>query len=352
MTSMSAVQMPVGEAIPSLARWGISADADVVYRALVTLGPQPSIQVAQDLGMTIRRVAEALDELLASDAVRVLRRQPSRPRTADSDRWCALAPTDVIHTLRRRRLRVVDPWELARQHLATVSGLDLASPPRRRNGEQIRLLRGIDLIRDRITELADLERQEHLSMSPEQAISAPAVVAAAPLDKALLRRGGRLRILGVPPADGDATGGHRAELAELGAEQRIADSLPLKVMIFDRTVAMLPLDLLAPGHGVLEVHEPGLVRSLIALIGQHWSAARDPQQPARPPVRLSPRQIALIELMAAGHTDGAIARRLKISQRTIGYTMRGLMDRLHAENRFQLGLALSSQGIYRAQGLR
>lgn len=351
MTSMSAVTMPIGVAVPSLVRWGISADADVVYRALVTLGPQPTMRVAQDLGMTARRVAEALDELVASDAVHALRRHRSRPRTAHSDVWCAVAPTVVIDTLRRRRLRLADPWELARRHLATVDGLDLSSASRH-NGEQLRLLRGIDLIRDRIAELAGQERQEHLSMSPEQAISAPALVAAAPLDKALLRRGGRLRILGVPPADGDVTGGHRTELTELGAEQRVADSLPLKVMIFDRTVAMLPLDLLAPGNGVLEVHEPGLVRSLLALVGQHWTGARDPHSPAQPPVRLSARQIALIELMAAGHTDGAIARRLRISQRTIGYTMRGLMDRLHAENRFQLGLALSSQGIYPTQGPR
>jgi hypothetical protein len=35
-------------------------------------------------------------------------------------------------------------------------------------------------------------------------------------------------------------------------------------------------------------------------------------------------------------------------RRTVGYTVRGLMDRPHAENRFQLGLALGGQGVYAA----
>lgn len=338
--------MPVGAVVPSLVRWGISADADLVYRALVTVGPQAARQVAQDLDLATRRVAEALDELLAYDAVRAVHRRPSPRRPAEPDLWCALAPDQVIHALRRRRLRLADPWELAQRHLATVAGLDLPDAPHRRYREQIRLLRGIDLIRHRIAELAGQERHEHLSMSPEQAISAPAVAAAAPLDKALLQRGGRLRILGVPPADGDATGVHQEELARLGAEQRITEHLPLKVMVFDRKVAMLPLNLLAPGNGVLEVTEPTLVQSLVSVVMREWSVARDPRHPDIPSVQLSAREAALLNLMASGYTDVTAARRLGVSARTVGYTLRGLMDRLHVETRFQLGLALGSQGIH------
>ncbi len=349
MSSETAVKMPVGVVIPSLLRWGVSADADLVYRALVTLGPQAARRIALDLGMSSRRVGQALDELMTNGAVRAIHRGRSPRRAAEPDLWCAIAPDQVIHGLRRRRLRPVDPWELAQRHLATVTGLDLPTTPDRRYRAQIRFLRGISLIRDRIAELAGQERHEHLSMSPEQAISAPAVAAAAPLDKALLRRGGRLQVLGVTPADGDATGVHREELASLGAEQRIADSLPLKVMVFDRTVAMLPLNLLAAGDGVLEVSEPGLVRSLVSVIMREWAAGRDPRHPDIPSVRLSRRECALLDLMVGGYTDVAAARRLGISARTVGYTLRGLMDRLHVENRFQLGLALGSQGIYRAR---
>jgi DNA-binding CsgD family transcriptional regulator len=331
-----------------LVRWGVTPDADLVYRALVTVGPQASSDAAQELGMPRRRVNQAIEELSTSGAVQAVYRADRSRRAGRPEVWRANDPHEVIHRLRRRQLRLVDPWELAQRHLATVAGLNLSTAGHAPAGDQVRLLRGIDLIRDRIAELAKLERHEHLSMNPEQAISAPAVAAAAPLDRALLLRGGKLQVLGVPPADGDATSLHREELTRLGAEQRVAKQLPLKVMVFDRKVAMLPLNLLAAGNGVLEISEPGLVRSLVSVILREWNGARDPRRPDVPALDLSPRERALLDLLAAGHTDTGVARRLGVSARTVGYAMRGLMDRLHVENRFQLGLALGAQGVYAA----
>jgi DNA-binding NarL/FixJ family response regulator len=56
------------------------------------------------------------------------------------------------------------------------------------------------------------------------------------------------------------------------------------------------------------------------------------------------REKALVELLAAGHTDASAARRLGVSPRTVSYTLQSLMDRLEVENRFQLGLALGTLG--------
>lgn len=61
-------------------------------------------------------------------------------------------------------------------------------------------------------------------------------------------------------------------------------------------------------------------------------------------VVFSPREKALVELLAAGHTDASAARRLGVSPRTVSYTLQSLMDRLAVENRFQLGLALGTLG--------
>lgn len=58
----------------------------------------------------------------------------------------------------------------------------------------------------------------------------------------------------------------------------------------------------------------------------------------------TPREKALVELLAAGHTDASAARRLGVSPRTVSYTLQSLMDRLDVENRFQLGLALGTLG--------
>ncbi|WP_262286643.1 helix-turn-helix transcriptional regulator [Micromonospora sp. MA102] len=62
-------------------------------------------------------------------------------------------------------------------------------------------------------------------------------------------------------------------------------------------------------------------------------------------LRLSPREAALIDLLARGHTDATAARELGISQRSVSNMMRSLMDRLHVDNRFQLGAALGALNI-------
>jgi DNA-binding NarL/FixJ family response regulator len=62
-------------------------------------------------------------------------------------------------------------------------------------------------------------------------------------------------------------------------------------------------------------------------------------------VLFTAREKALVELLAAGHTDASAARRLGLSPRTVSYTVQSLMDRLEVENRFQLGLALGLLGI-------
>jgi len=63
-----------------------------------------------------------------------------------------------------------------------------------------------------------------------------------------------------------------------------------------------------------------------------------------PGMEFSARERALVELLAAGHTDASAARRLGVSPRTVSYTLQSLMDRLQVENRFQLGLAIGTLG--------
>lgn len=57
-------------------------------------------------------------------------------------------------------------------------------------------------------------------------------------------------------------------------------------------------------------------------------------------ITLSDRERELISLLAQGHTDVSAAEQLGISARSVTNILRGLMDRLGVENRFQLGLAL------------
>ena len=55
---------------------------------------------------------------------------------------------------------------------------------------------------------------------------------------------------------------------------------------------------------------------------------------------LSPREDAVVRLLARGYTDARTARELHISERSVSYLVRSTMDKLGVDNRFQMGVAL------------
>jgi DNA-binding CsgD family transcriptional regulator len=113
-------------------------------------------------------------------------------------------------------------------------------------------------------------------------------------------------------------------------------------MIFDRRVALVAVDPLDLDHGSWEFTEPAAVESLVSLFVRQWSGATDPCRNGVPSLVLTQREKAVIALLADGHTDATAAKQLGVSTRTLTYTLRGLMDRVGVENRFQLGLALGA----------
>ena len=91
-------------AIPTLTRWGVTPEADLVYRALVEFGPQILGDLSRSLGLASARVRVALDELAEVDAARPGLR-PGRVRRPDQARqWAAAAPERATAVLRARHL--------------------------------------------------------------------------------------------------------------------------------------------------------------------------------------------------------------------------------------------------------
>src|SRR2546430_15547850 len=56
--------VPIGAEVPSLVRWGLSCDADLIFRAIATFGPRSTSTLAAELGVPAPRVDDALAELL------------------------------------------------------------------------------------------------------------------------------------------------------------------------------------------------------------------------------------------------------------------------------------------------
>jgi DNA-binding CsgD family transcriptional regulator len=327
--------VPIGAAVPSLVRWGLSSDADLVFRTLTTMGSRGPRALAVELGLPSRRIEDALAELRAAAAVTIEAGASGRSAV-----FVARPSAEVVSELRRRRLRLVDRDAQVRNHHAVVTGL--AVPPAvGEMGAGVRYLPSRELTRHRLAELMDAERDEHLAINTEQAFDAASARAATPLSRQIVERGVRVRVLGLPPADRDLhVDAAFADRPLFG--YREAAEMPLKLFVVDRKVALFPADPADFERGYLEISQPAVVRALVMLFEQHWAAATDPREHMTAEVALSDRERELIGLLAHGHTDVSAASQMRVSARLITKIMRDLMDRLGVDNRFQLGLVLGA----------
>jgi DNA-binding CsgD family transcriptional regulator len=123
-------------------------------------------------------------------------------------------------------------------------------------------------------------------------------------------------------------------------EVRSYDRVPFKLVIVDRTVAILPFSRDTDGSSSIAiVRGSTLLDALIALFEQVWSVATplligSESSPADSP--LSAEDGRLLSLMLAGLTDEAIAARQSVSTRTVQRRVQALMSAAHARTRLQL----------------
>jgi DNA-binding CsgD family transcriptional regulator len=346
---MTMTTIPMGPAVPLLARWGLTSDADLVFRTLITFGPRSARLLAGELGLHRARVDSALSELYECGAVTP---GPGEPR---SPAWHARPPDEVVQRLRARRLRPPNPGSAIRRHHAVfevlnarLAGLGVPLNPALAGTitDGVRYLPSLALSRSRLATAMLRERHEHLVINTEES-DAPAGTQALPFNKRY-RPDVTFRIIGRPPLDGDA-GQPAPELErQLGVPSffyRESLDTPLKLFVCDRRTAFVPAD---PGdveRGYLEIAHPEVIRTLVDVFESRWAYAVDPGPVGVPAIALTQREHDLVHLLALGHTDVTAAQELRISARSVTNTLRVLMDRLGVDNRFQLGLALGAMRV-------
>ena len=347
------MSIPLGEAVPSLVRWGLSSDADLVFRTLTTFGARPGPVIARELGMPAPRVDAALAELHAVGAVvPESRRGPGDRR---SPAWAGRPPAEVLTRIRASRMRPADRSRRPAGRspvLARLSAAGVPDPARLPGdlSDGVRYLRTRELTRQRLAELVAVEDREQLAVNTERHIDAESARAGAPLDRKLLERGVNLRILGRPPADGDRSAEVEHGWAP-GYEYREAAEPPLKLIVVDRRIALFPVDQDDFDRGYLELSQPAVVQALVSLFESHWATAVDPRRCGMPTIVLSEREQQVVQLLTLGLTDARAAAELRITDRAVTKILRKLMDRLGVENRFQLGLALGALRVARPPAL-
>lgn len=79
---------------------------------------------------------------------------------------------------------------------------------------------------------------------------------------------------------------------------------------------------------------PGLARKLL---GEFARPVPSPRVPAEPPSELTEREREVLELLVQGVTSNReLAERLVVSENTVKYHLRNILDKLHVQNRAQV----------------
>jgi DNA-binding NarL/FixJ family response regulator len=126
---------------------------------------------------------------------------------------------------------------------------------------------------------------------------------------------------------------------------RTATSLPLRMLIADRSIAILPVDPADPQAGAYVVAGGGLITALLALFERVWQEATPLGEPQRrDDDGLTDQEHEVLRLLGNGLTDDGVARHLGISLRTERRIMSELMARMKVKSRFQAGLIAGELG--------
>lgn len=133
--------------------------------------------------------------------------------------------------------------------------------------------------------------------------------------------------------------------AEAGEQARLLPKIPMKMKLADHATAMLPLTP-AGTAGALLIRAPVIIAALREYFELLWERATPLTNPQRPPQadRPTAAQQKVLELMAEGLQDDAIARRAGISKTTVRRHITAVMDRLGVSSRFAAGAAAQRRG--------
>jgi DNA-binding CsgD family transcriptional regulator len=295
-----------------LAQLRVSPEDEQLYHHLLRAPGSTAAELARAAGCSPARARAALGRLVE---MRLVERRPGRPAAfepSQPDVAIASRVNDLRAALDEARLAI--PGLLAEYQ----RGRAAAEP-----GGLVEVRTGPGAALRCFLEIRALATEELRVMTDDPALTGhPA-----------LRRGVRSR--------GLYAAFLLAETADL-AGARLAPHLPLRVVIGDRRLAMLPL--MTPGS-VLLVKPSSLLDDLIDLFDDHWARGYPVRDPKPPADGLAAPDLETLRLLATGLKDEAIARQLGVSMRTARRRISGLLARLGAESRFQAGAEAARRGL-------
>lgn len=319
--------------------FGVAETEEEVYRHFLRNPGTPADGLHLRLGTShadLRRLLDRLSELglLRLEGANVV---PTDPEVAVAR----------LTDLRLRQLH--QQLQEVTQSRHVVNALRAEQDPRAAASQGIEQLNNLARVRERIDDLAFFAREEICSVEPYAQLSPENIDHARPLDLRCLRRGVRIRNV-VPRSclDHPPTAGYLRELSARGARIRVAEDIKERILIYDRSTALIPIDPQNTARGALLAHESGLVSHIIALFEKIWDHAQDlpplggPASEDEP--RLSDIERRVLHAMCSGGKDECGARELGVSVRTYRRHVADLMRTLGAASRAQAALLARERG--------
>lgn len=209
---------------------------------------------------------------------------------------------------------------------------------------------GRDAIHTVVEALAEQSISECLSFLPGGAQSQESLDASRPLDESMLKRGVKVLTLYHDSAWNDGpTLNYARWLVSMGGEVRTVPSLPLRVAIFDREVAIVPVDPEAALQGAMQISSRGVMTAMVALFERVWDAGVPMGHVVRREENgVTAQERELLRLLAQGLTDEVVGKRLGLGVRTVRRMVADISDRLDARSRFEIGAKACHRGWLKA----
>jgi DNA-binding NarL/FixJ family response regulator len=257
-------------------------------------------------------------------------------------RFAAAPPAIALAGLLRSRNDDLRAAELA---IAALAETYRTASAGRTAADVIEVITDVDAVRHRFAQLQEAARVEVLSLVVPHLSVVPHRENAA--GEECLRRGVRYRaiidrrVLDPPGVLDDVIAS-----AAAGQEIRVVDRVPVKAVIVDREVAMLPLrhNQHTAAASVL-IHPSGLLDAMLAFHDLLWEQGYPllPGCGARS-TELDEIDRRILALLLSGLTDLAVAGKLGLSLRTVQRRIHQLMARAGVGTRVQLGWHAARHG--------
>lgn len=309
---------------------GLDEGQESAYRALVALGAAEVPDLAHRLALPVPQTERALRHLE--------RHGLAAQSSARPGRWVAAPPGVALGALLTQQRHELEQAELAAVLLAEEYRAEAAEPAVH---DLVEVVTGASAVAHRFVQLqlgaveevcALVTGRPQVMTGTENEAEERAAVRGVDYRVVIERE-----VLTLPR-------GLREASTALGRGERVrvTGEVPTKLVIADRSLAMVPLTARTAEPAALVVHASGLLESLMGLFEAVWREAL--------PLRLGAgggidesgggpdaTDLEILSLLLVGMTDASVAKHLELGLRTVQRRVKGLMESAGVTTRMQLG---------------